>query len=77
MRSKPLTPRERQILALFASGQVTRTKDVARELDLSVSTVRNHLCRVAQRLGTQSVTQAVVVALRDGLLHEELTDGRR
>ncbi|MPY92664.1 MAG: hypothetical protein GEV08_06215 [Acidimicrobiia bacterium] len=63
-----LSRRERQILAMFASGEAPRVKVVARELGLSVSTVRNHLCRISQRLGTQSVTQAVVVALRDGLL---------
>lgn len=63
-----LTPRQRQILAVFATGDVVGAKHVARRLGISTKTVRNHLNLAGQTLGTQSVLQAVLVALRLGLL---------
>lgn len=59
--TEPLTVRERQILALMARGQCN--KEIAREVDLSVATVKNHVHNI---LGKLSVThrQAAVARLR-------------
>jgi DNA-binding NarL/FixJ family response regulator len=44
-----LTPRERQVATLAASG--VASKDIAAELFLSVRTVENHLQRVYTKFG--------------------------
>lgn len=51
-----LTPRQRQILALLADG--VRPKEIAASLDLSVSTVRNHVNVLLRRLGVRSQLEA-------------------
>ncbi len=61
-----LTPRERDVLGLIASGQSTR--DVARSLGLQEGTVKNHLSNVIMKLGVRDRTQAVLRALQFGLL---------
>lgn len=71
-RHGALTPRQAQILTMYATGQVVRGKQAAHILGIDVHTVHNHLHRAAVRLGTNSVTQAVVVALQQGLLDIDL-----
>jgi DNA-binding NarL/FixJ family response regulator len=63
---KKLTPREREILALLAQGQLY--KEIAGELGISPSTVRAHLHSVYGKLGVASRTQAVLkfIAARHG-----------
>jgi two-component system, NarL family, response regulator NreC len=61
-----LSSRERQILQLLADG---RTPDeVAEMLVISPKTVRNHLTRTYDKLGVDSRTRAIVVALRCGYI---------
>ncbi len=55
--ASPLTARERQVLALVASGMSNR--EVAGCLVVSVSTVRKHLENAYARLGVHSRTQAL------------------
>lgn len=63
-----LTPREREILELLRDGlDATR---IARQLGISIHTVRDHLKRIRQKLGVQSQLQAVVKAASLGLLRE-------
>jgi DNA-binding CsgD family transcriptional regulator len=62
----PLSGREREVLALIATGQTSRA--VAGALGISVHTVESHKQRVFRRLGVQNQAQAVAVALRLGLL---------
>ncbi|WP_219412812.1 helix-turn-helix transcriptional regulator [Pseudonocardia nigra] len=62
----PLTPRERSVLALVASGRTNR--QVGAELFISEKTVSVHLSRVMAKLGAGSRTEAVSVAYARGLL---------
>jgi DNA-binding NarL/FixJ family response regulator len=62
----PLTPRERQILALVARGLAN--KQIAGRLGISEKTVKTHLGSAFQRLGVSDRTQAALWAERNGLL---------
>jgi DNA-binding NarL/FixJ family response regulator len=55
-----LTEREAQILALIADGRSNR--EIARELDLSVKTVQNHVSNVLAKLHVRDRTQAALRA---------------
>ncbi|HVM10849.1 MAG TPA: helix-turn-helix transcriptional regulator [Actinomycetota bacterium] len=65
-RLDPLTPRQREVLALVADGRTTH--EIARILRLSPHTVKNYLERIYERLGARDRTQAVAIALRGGFL---------
>jgi DNA-binding NarL/FixJ family response regulator len=65
-RPNALTPRQREILRLLASG--LENKQIARKLGIGVHTVKTHVSRVLAKLGAASRTEAVVVALRDRLI---------
>lgn len=64
--SQPLTPREVEVLQLLKLGHTNR--QVARELYVSVGTVKNHVEHIIQKLGVSDRTQAVVRSLELGLL---------
>ena len=61
-----LTPRQREILDLIASG--LSTSEIARELTLSTETVRNHLRSVFRELHVHTRLEAIAAAQRVGLL---------
>ena len=61
-----LTAREVEVLRLVGSGLSIR--DMARELVLSVSTVRNHIYHARTKLGVATTLDAVLTARRWGLL---------
>jgi DNA-binding CsgD family transcriptional regulator len=61
-----LTERERQILQLAAKGLTN--DQIAATLSLSCFTVKGHLLRTFDKLGTHCRTEAVAVALRQGLI---------
>lgn len=61
-----LTAREVEILQLLAAGQDAR--GVARVLELSPHTVRDHLKAARRKLGVHSQLDAVVAAYRRGLV---------
>ena len=56
-RPEPLTPREREILQLFAMGLGTAA--IAQRLSISPVTVRNHAQRILAKLGVHSRLAAV------------------
>lgn len=60
----PMTDRELEVVRLLASGKTY--KQVARALDLSQSTVRNHLHNVYRKLGVVDRAQAVIVSRENG-----------
>jgi len=66
----PLAPRERQVLEILAKGR--STEEVADALGITIHTVRTHLKNAMAKLNAHSKLEAVVVALRKGLieLHE-------
>ena len=59
----PLTRREREVLHRVAWG--LPNKDVARALGLSVTTVRNHVHNILDKLGVHSKLAAVSLAFRN------------
>ena len=61
-----LTPRQREILDLIASGLTTG--EVARQLTLSPETVRNHLRNASRELHAHTRVEAIATAQRLGLL---------
>ena len=62
----PLTEREREILTLLAQGLDNAA--IARRLNLSPSTVKNHVSSILAKLGVESRVQAAVLAVRAGLV---------
>ena len=62
----PLTAREEEVLGHVVEGLCN--KEIARELDLAVGTVKSHLRAVYAKLDVKSRTHAVAVARRRGLL---------
>ena len=65
-RSFHLTHRELEVLALLCEGMPN--KIIARELNISTSTVKVHIGQILSELGVTSRLQAVVEAHRRGLL---------
>ncbi len=53
-----LTPRESEVLALLAKG--ASNAEIARELDLTLKTVQNHVSRVLAKLQVRDRTQAAL-----------------
>lgn len=61
-----LTRRERDVLLHLAQGQANRT--IANELGISENTVKNHVRSILEKLQASSRSEAVVSALRLGLV---------
>jgi len=63
---EPLTPRETQVLELVADGLAN--KAIAAVLGVSDETVKFHLTSIFGKLGASNRTDAVRIALRQGLV---------
>jgi PAS domain S-box-containing protein len=61
-----LTPREREVLEALAEG--LDGKEIAEKLNISVPTERNHVASILAKLGVHSRLQALVFALRHGVV---------
>jgi RNA polymerase sigma factor (sigma-70 family) len=61
-----LPQREREVLQMLADGR--SVDDIARSLRLSTHTVRNHIRRAMKHLGVHTRLDAVVAAVRAGVL---------
>ncbi len=61
-----VTPRQRQILQMFADGH--STDEAAKRLGLSAETVRTHAKASLPRLGARDRAHAVAIALRSSLI---------
>ncbi|HEX6449532.1 MAG TPA: response regulator transcription factor [Trebonia sp.] len=59
---RSLTPRERQVLERIVAGQ--STGQMAREMNVAMSTLRSHIGRVLNKLGAHSQVQAAAIASR-------------
>jgi len=64
--AEPLTPREVEVLELVAEGMSNRS--IAYQLGISDSTVKFHLNSLLSKLNAQSRTEAVVRAMRLGII---------
>ncbi len=62
-----ISDREQELLKLLASG--LSNSEIARQLYLSEGTVRNYTSELFKKLGVSDRTQAVVIALRHGLVN--------
>jgi len=62
-----ITSRELQILRLAAIGW--SNKDMAENLELSLSSVKSHLAEIFTKLNVSSRTEAVIASLRSGILN--------
>lgn len=62
-----ITKREAEVLQLIADG--LSTTEVAARLYISAKTVKNHLASIYQKLDSRDRTQAVVRAVRLGIIH--------
>jgi DNA-binding NarL/FixJ family response regulator len=64
--AESLTPREREVLQALAEG--LDGKEIAERLHTSVRTERNHMASILSKLGVHSQLQALVFALRHGVV---------
>jgi two-component system, NarL family, response regulator DegU len=62
----PLTPREEEVLQHIADG--CSTSEVADQLFISGKTVKNHLASIYEKLEARDRTQAVLSAVRSGII---------
>ncbi len=61
-----LSEREQEVLALLAEG--ASNKEIAMRLQITERTVKAHVTSILNKVGVNSRTEAVAVALRQGLL---------
>jgi DNA-binding NarL/FixJ family response regulator len=61
-----LTERQLQMLAMIGRGLIA--KEIAHELRISEKTVRNHVTKIYQKLNISDRSQAVLYAIRKGLV---------
>jgi LuxR family transcriptional regulator of spore coat protein len=64
--AKVLTKREKEVFELLILNK--STKDIAKELNISEKTIRNHISNVMQKLGVKGRTQAVIELIKLGEL---------
>ena len=67
MPDSDLSSREMEVLQLLMSGK--RNKDIAHQLGITEATVKSHVSAILMRLNVSDRTEAVVTALRRGLVH--------
>ena len=60
-----LTERQRQILAMLANG--SSTKNIAKELNISMKTVEFHKANITRKLGVRTTSDLIRVALASGM----------
>jgi DNA-binding NarL/FixJ family response regulator len=61
-----LTPREMEILDLLAKG--ASNKEIAQQLCIEEKTVKNHMSNIFAKLHVNDRTQALIVAIRQGIV---------
>jgi PAS domain S-box-containing protein len=61
-----LTPREREVLQALAEG--LDSQEISERLKISLRTERNHMANILAKLGVHSQLQALVFALRHGVI---------
>jgi two-component system NarL family response regulator len=66
MNNPVLSERELEVLRLMAQG--LSNQDIGTALNIGESTVKSHVTRILSKLGVSDRTQAVIVALKRGLV---------
>jgi two-component system NarL family response regulator len=67
MTGLDLSEREQHVLELVATGK--SNKAIAAALEITEATVKGHMTNILGKLGVTDRTQAVIAALRRGLVH--------
>ncbi len=62
----PLTAREKEVLSYIAQGYLN--KQIANELGIGEQTIKNHITSILRKLNANARTEAVVIAIRQGLI---------
>jgi DNA-binding NarL/FixJ family response regulator len=62
----PLTPKEMEVLQYMAEGYLN--KQIADKLDVTEQTIKNHITSILRKLNANARTQAVVIAIKKGLV---------
>ncbi len=71
LRGQPLSTRELQVVELVARGKTN--PQIGAELDLASATIKQHMVRIAAKLGTGDRAGIVGIAIRRGLLQVPVT----
>jgi two-component system NarL family response regulator len=66
MNNPVLSERELEVLRLMAQG--LSNQDIGTALNIGESTVKSHVTRILSKLGVSDRTQAVIIALKRGLV---------
>ena len=66
IKIESLTKRELQVLKELAVGKFNR--DIAKEMEISERTVKNHISSIFKKLDVTDRTQAAVFAIRNNLI---------
>ena len=73
VQASNLSEREQEVLTLLTQGAAN--KEIAAKLYITERTVKAHVTGIFNKLGVNSRTEAVAVALRGGLLSDQKPDG--
>jgi two-component system, NarL family, nitrate/nitrite response regulator NarL len=68
--ARNLTSREKEVLRRMVAGQNTR--QMSREMNLAVSTLRTYVNNILTKLGAHTRLEAVVIANRENLLGDQI-----
>lgn len=66
MKKKILTDREQEVFELLVKNKTTG--EIAKKLNISEKTVRNHVSNVIQKLGVKGRAQAIIELIKLGEL---------
>lgn len=64
--SVPLSPREAEVLEFLVRGK--SNQQIARDLSISMSTVKNHVHHIIKKLGVSDRVQAAILAIEHDLI---------
>lgn len=67
MKKKILTDREQEVFELLIKNK--STLEIAKKLNISEKTVRNHISNAIQKLGVCGRSQAIIELIKLGELH--------
>ncbi|GAA1926062.1 response regulator transcription factor [Nocardioides marmoribigeumensis] len=67
-----LSQRESEVLTLLAEG--LGVSGIARKLFVSESTAKTHISKIYEKLGAANRAQAIMIAVRSGLLSDQMGD---
>ena len=62
-----LTQQEKRVLILLASGY--NNSQIAKKLEISINTIKVHVCSILQKMNVEDRTQAAIKAIRENLIN--------